>query len=52
MPRPGPGLVDARWVEPERLGDYTFSSAGRRADRVDQVSGSEFHALERLDSDA
>ncbi len=27
---PGPGLVDARWVEPERLGDYTFSSAGRR----------------------
>ena len=27
---PGPGLVDARWVEPEKLGDYTFSSAGRR----------------------
>jgi A/G-specific adenine glycosylase len=27
---PGPGLVDARWVEPERLADYTFSSAGRR----------------------
>src|SRR5262249_12466062 len=29
-PRPGPGLVAARWVEPERLADYTFSSAGRR----------------------
>lgn len=29
-PRPGPGLIDARWVEPERLRDYTFSSAGRR----------------------
>ena len=28
--RPGPGLVEARWVEPQRLGDYTFSSAGRR----------------------
>jgi A/G-specific adenine glycosylase len=28
--KPGPGLVDARWVEPERLGDFTFSSAGRR----------------------
>ena len=27
---PGPGLIDARWVEPERLGDFTFSSAGRR----------------------
>ena len=28
--RAGPGLIDARWVEPERLGDFTFSSAGRR----------------------
>jgi hypothetical protein len=27
---PGPGLRSARWVEPEALGDYTFSSAGRR----------------------
>ena len=27
---PGPGLTDARWVRPEELGDYTFSSAGRR----------------------
>jgi len=29
-PKPGHGLVDARWVEPESLGDFTFSSAGRR----------------------
>jgi A/G-specific adenine glycosylase len=29
-PRPGPGLVDARWVEPARLGEHTFSSASRR----------------------
>jgi A/G-specific adenine glycosylase len=29
-PRPGLGLVDARWVELTRLGDYPFSSAGRR----------------------
>jgi A/G-specific adenine glycosylase len=29
-PAPGPGLVDARWVEPERLSDHTFSSVGRR----------------------
>ena len=28
--KPGPGLVDARWVEPARLGQYTFSSANRR----------------------
>ncbi len=27
---PGPGLVDARWIEPARLGENTFSSAGRR----------------------
>jgi A/G-specific adenine glycosylase len=27
---PGPGLVDVRWVEPAKLRDYTFSSAGRR----------------------
>ena len=29
-PKPGPGLIDARWVEPASLADYTFSSAGRR----------------------
>jgi len=29
-PTPGPGLVDARWAEPERLSDHTFSSVGRR----------------------
>jgi A/G-specific adenine glycosylase len=29
-PRPGPGLVDARWVEPAALSEYTFSSASRR----------------------
>jgi A/G-specific adenine glycosylase len=29
-PKPGPGLVDVRWVEPEKLGEFTFSSAGRR----------------------
>jgi A/G-specific adenine glycosylase len=34
---PGSGLIDARWVEPERLSDYTFSSAGRRLRQV--VSG-------------
>ena len=28
--KPGPGLVDARWVEPAKLGEYTFSSASRR----------------------
>jgi A/G-specific adenine glycosylase len=27
---PGPGLVDARWIEPARLGEDPFSSAGRR----------------------
>jgi A/G-specific adenine glycosylase len=27
---PGPGLASARWVRPEELNDYTFSSAGRR----------------------
>ncbi len=26
----GPGLINARWVEPGRLGEGTFSSAGRR----------------------
>jgi A/G-specific adenine glycosylase len=30
IPKPGPGLVDVRWVEPGRLSDHTFSSAGRR----------------------
>jgi A/G-specific adenine glycosylase len=29
-PRPGPGLIDARWVEPAALGQYTFSSPSRR----------------------
>jgi A/G-specific adenine glycosylase len=49
--RPGPGLVDARWVEPERLSDYTFSSAGRRL--IAWIgSSSEFHALECLDPDS
>jgi A/G-specific adenine glycosylase len=28
--KPGPRLVDVRWVEPARLGEYTFSSASRR----------------------
>jgi A/G-specific adenine glycosylase len=27
---PGPGLVDIRWAEPARLGEFTFSAAGRR----------------------
>ncbi len=48
---PGPGLERARWVEPERLRDYTFSSASRRLIAW-LLSGSEFHALERLDSDS
>ncbi len=30
IPEPGPGFVDARWVEQARLGEYTFSSASRR----------------------
>jgi A/G-specific adenine glycosylase len=29
-PKPGPGLIDARWAEPQRLGEFTFSSASRR----------------------
>jgi A/G-specific adenine glycosylase len=28
--KPGPGLLDVRWVEPARLSELTFSSAGRR----------------------
>ncbi len=28
--RPGPNLVDARWVDPEALGQYTFGTAGRQ----------------------
>jgi A/G-specific adenine glycosylase len=28
--KPGPGLIDARWVEAGSLSDYTFSSGGRR----------------------
>ena len=28
--RPGPGLIDARWVLPAFLGEFTFSSASRR----------------------
>src|SRR5262249_8526230 len=27
---PGAGLIAARWVKPEELGNFTFSSAGRR----------------------
>jgi A/G-specific adenine glycosylase len=29
-PRPGPNLVEARWVEPATLSRYTFSSPGRK----------------------
>ncbi len=29
-PAPGPGMIQARWVEAERLAELTFSSAGRR----------------------
>ena len=29
-PRPGPGLIDACWVEPAALGHITFSSPSRR----------------------
>jgi hypothetical protein len=29
-PKPGFGLIDARWVEPSKLDQYTFSSASRR----------------------
>jgi A/G-specific adenine glycosylase len=29
-PMPGPGLLDARWVELAKLHEFTFSSAGRR----------------------
>ena len=49
--RAGPGPGDARWVEPEQLGEYTFSSAGRRLIAWIRPR-SEFHALERLDSDS
>jgi A/G-specific adenine glycosylase len=39
-PKSGPGLIDARWVEPERLGELTFSSASRRLiARIQQDSG-------------
>jgi hypothetical protein len=31
--KPGPGLVDVRWVEPAELGARAFSSAGRRVIR-------------------
>ena len=30
MPSRARAWSSARWVEPERLGEYTFSSAGRR----------------------
>jgi A/G-specific adenine glycosylase len=50
-PRPGPGLVDARWVDLERLGEFAFSSPNRRLIAW-LTSSSEFHALERLDSDS
>ncbi len=49
--RAGPAFLDARWVEPGRLGDYTFSSPSRRLIAW-LASSSEFHALERLDSDS
>jgi A/G-specific adenine glycosylase len=49
--KPGPGFLSARWVEPERLGDYVFSSPHRRLIAW-IASSSEFHALERLDSDS
>lgn len=29
-PRPGPGLVEVRWVPPDHLGELTFGSAQRR----------------------
>jgi A/G-specific adenine glycosylase len=29
-PKPGPGLIAVRWVDPGTLVEYTFSSAGRR----------------------
>ena len=29
-PKPGPGLIDARWADRQRLGELTFSSASRR----------------------
>ncbi len=49
--RAGPGFLGARWVEPGRLGEYTFSSPNRRL--IGWIaSSSEFHALERLDSDS
>ncbi len=33
----GPNLIDARWVEPKLLAQYTFSAAGRRlSDWIDQ----------------
>jgi A/G-specific adenine glycosylase len=48
---PGPGLTDARWVEPEDLGKYTFSSAGRGLIAWIKTC-SELHMLERLDSDS
>ena len=49
--RPGPGLVDARWILPRALGDFTFSSPNRRL-IVWIKSSSEFHALECPDSDS
>jgi A/G-specific adenine glycosylase len=49
--RPGPGFLSARWVQRERLGDYTFSSPNRRLIAW-LASSSEFHALECLDSNS
>ena len=49
--KPGPGLTQARWVEPLELGGYTFSSAGRRLIAWIKAC-SELHTLERLDSDS
>jgi A/G-specific adenine glycosylase len=49
--RAAPGFSGARWVELPRLGEFTFSSPNRRL--IGWIaSSSEFHALERLDSDS
>jgi A/G-specific adenine glycosylase len=47
---PGLGFLSARWVEPKHLGEFVFSSPNRRLIAW-IASSSEFHALERLDSD-
>lgn len=37
-PRPGPGLSEVRWVEPEALADLTLGSAARRLASVIQAA--------------